>query len=63
MSGKINAEIEECVRSNVTWQLLPVHLKQVIYSIELKTFCDVLEFHLCFCLFPSKCLVQIKCKQ
>ncbi|KAG4067688.1 hypothetical protein HA402_005460 [Bradysia odoriphaga] len=32
MSGKINAEIEECVRSNVKWQLLPVHLKQVLKS-------------------------------
>lgn len=29
MSGKINTEIEECVRNNVTWQKLPIHLKQV----------------------------------
>lgn len=29
MSGKLNAEIEECVRNNVTWQNLPMHLKQV----------------------------------
>lgn len=29
MSGKINTEIEECVRNNVTWQHLPIHLKQV----------------------------------
>lgn len=34
MSGKINAEIEECVRSNVTWQLLPVHLKQVMFDYK-----------------------------
>lgn len=29
MSGKINNEIEECVRNNVTWQNLPIHLRQV----------------------------------
>lgn len=29
MSGKLNAEIEDCVRNNVTWQCLPVHLKEV----------------------------------
>lgn len=29
MSGKINNEIEECIRNNVTWQNLPIHLKQV----------------------------------
>ncbi|KAJ6641278.1 Protein FAM91A1 [Pseudolycoriella hygida] len=40
MSGKINAEIEECVRSNVTWQLLPVHLKQRnVFLCDLITKC------------------------
>lgn len=29
MSGQLNAEIEDCVRKNITWQYLPVHLKQV----------------------------------
>lgn len=33
VSGKINTEIEECVRNNVTWQSLPIHLKQVIHYI------------------------------
>lgn len=30
MSVKLNAEIEECVRNNVTWSMLPDHLQQVI---------------------------------
>ncbi|XP_055319685.1 protein FAM91A1 [Sitodiplosis mosellana] len=34
MSGKIITEIEECVRNNVTWQKLPIHLKQVLKSSE-----------------------------
>lgn len=29
MSGRINNEIEECIRNNVTWQALPRHLQQV----------------------------------
>lgn len=29
MSGKINQEIEECIRNNVTWHNLPRHLQQV----------------------------------
>lgn len=29
MSGKINNEIEECIRNNVTWHNLPRHLQQV----------------------------------
>lgn len=29
MSVKLNAEIEECVRNNVTWSMLPDHLQQV----------------------------------
>lgn len=38
MSGKINAEIEECVRSNVNWTSLPVHLKQVKPQLNGKHF-------------------------
>ncbi|XP_059614204.1 protein FAM91A1 [Phlebotomus argentipes] len=30
MSAKINAEIEECVRNNISWANLPVHLKQIL---------------------------------
>lgn len=29
MNGKMNAEIEECVRNNIKWQDLPIYLKQV----------------------------------
>lgn len=32
MSGKINAEIENCVRNNINWQSLPVHLKQILHN-------------------------------
>lgn len=59
MSGKINAEIEECVRSNVTWQVLPVHLKQVrlagcenIFVSLLNSMCDgIFTFHVFVLLF------------
>uniref|UniRef100_A0A6B2EHL5 Protein FAM91A1 n=1 Tax=Phlebotomus kandelakii TaxID=1109342 RepID=A0A6B2EHL5_9DIPT len=30
MSAKINAEIEECVRNNISWANLPAHLKQIL---------------------------------
>ncbi|GAB0089898.1 fam91a1 [Sergentomyia squamirostris] len=30
MSAKINAEIEECVRNNIPWSNLPIHLKQIL---------------------------------
>lgn len=34
MSGKLNNQIEECVRNNVTWPNLPIHLKMVRFSIN-----------------------------
>lgn len=34
MSGRINSEIEECIRNNVTWQALPRHLQQVRVHAE-----------------------------
>lgn len=37
MSGQLNTEIEDCVRKNVTWQYLPVHLKQVQYKKKTTT--------------------------
>lgn len=40
MSVKITSEIEECIRSNITWQHLPTHLKQVN-----KTLCYFSDFN------------------
>lgn len=34
MSGRINNEIEECIRNNVTWQALPRHLQQVRSGVK-----------------------------